>query len=69
MLVDASPKFQLQEFTVPGAAVEASVNAIVGQAEELLVKFAVQETIQLIVTDWQIVSAQLLVVPMIRQTV
>jgi len=42
VLVEASPKFQFQVFTVPELAVEASVNATTGQAEVLELKFAVQ---------------------------
>jgi len=42
VLVPASPKFQLHEFTVPELVVDPSVNAIVGQAEVLLLKLALQ---------------------------
>jgi len=67
VLVEASPKFQLHELTVPELAVEASVNATTGQADVLELKFAVQVK-QFTVTVFTTVSWQLLLVPMIKVT-
>jgi len=64
----ASPKSQSQPFTVPELVVEASVNAIVGQAELLELKLAVQVK-QVIDTVFWIVSEQFVLVPMIKVTV
>ena len=68
MLVVASPKFQLHEFTVPELAVEASVNATTGQAEVLELKFAVQ-VMQVMFTVLETVAVHPLVVVIVSDTV